>query len=287
MISLFKKNSYKWKAAPVIILVALGCVLLTNGRSSSKPINNGIPEDVQSGIIKNGSSKENSVSEFDIKAGNFSGKMLVVTDPKKIAVGFSKQILQSGEATSEMAKDNNAICSINAGGFKNADANGKIEPAGIIIHNGGIIYSDLKYKNEKFDTVGFKEDGTLIVGKHTMDELNQIGVKEAVSFGPALIINGKPQITEGDGGWGVGPRTAIGQKADGTILLITIDGRSKESVGATLSELQDILIKNGAVNASNLDGGSSSTMYYNGKVINHPSYASGERAVSSAFVVLP
>ena len=78
-------------------------------------------------------------------------------------------------------------------------------------------------------------------------------------------------ITEGDGGWGVGPRTAIGQKKDGTVLFLVIDGRQPGySIGATLRDVQDILFEKGCYIAANLDGGSSSTLYLNGKVVNKP-----------------
>lgn len=111
-------------------------------------------------------------------------------------------------------------------------------------------------------------------------------VVEGISFGPALIVNGEKMITRGDGGWGVGPRTAIGQRKDGTVLFLVIDGRQPGySVGATLRDIQNIMYEEGAVIAANLDGGSSSTLYYNGKVINKPADLLGERMIPTAFVV--
>ena len=90
-------------------------------------------------------------------------------------------------------------------------------------------------------------------------------------------------ITHGDGGWGVGPRTAIGQRKDGTVLFLVIDGRQPGySVGATLRDIQNIMYEEGAVIAANLDGGSSSTLYYNGKVINKPADLLGERMIPTA-----
>lgn len=93
-------------------------------------------------------------------------------------------------------------------------------------------------------------------------------------------------ITGGDGGWGVGPRTAIGQRKDGTVLFLVIDGRQPGySVGATLRDIQNILFEEGAVIAANLDGGSSSTLFFNGKVINKPADLLGERMIPTAFIV--
>lgn len=110
-------------------------------------------------------------------------------------------------------------------------------------------------------------------------------VAEGVTFGPPLIINGKKLITSGDGGWGVAPRTAIGQRKDGTVLLLVIDGRQAGSIGATLLDVQNILYEQGAYVAANLDGGSSTTMFYNGKVVNKPADMLGERLIPTAFIV--
>lgn len=109
---------------------------------------------------------------------------------------------------------------------------------------------------------------------------------EGITFGPPLIVDGKKMITEGDGGWGVGPRTAIGQKKDGTVLFLVIDGRQPGySIGATLRDVQDILFEKGCYIAANLDGGSSSTLYLNGKVVNKPADLLGERMIPTAFIV--
>ncbi len=82
------------------------------------------------------------------------------------------------------------------------------------------------------------------------------------------------------------PRTAMGQRKDGTILLLVIDGRQPGySLGATLIDVQNILYEQGAYVAANLDGGSSSTLFYNGKVVNKPCDMLGERMIPTAFIV--
>ena len=120
----------------------------------------------------------------------------------------------------------------------------------------------------KTELFAIDKQGQMIVGTYSVEDLKEKGVQEAVSFGPSLIIDGKMSEMTGDGGWGIAPRTAIGQKEDGTIILLVIDGRGIGSLGATLKETQEIMYKLGAVNAINLDGGKSSTMYYNGNTIN-------------------
>ena len=134
--------------------------------------------------------------------------------------------------------------------------------------------------------VGFNKEGNLIAGTYSKGEIIEMCAKEGISFGPALIVNGEKMITDGDGGWGVGPRTAIGQRKDGTVLFLVIDGRQPGySVGATLRDLQNILYEEGAVIAANLDGGSSSTLYLNGNVVNKPADLLGERMIPTAFIV--
>ena len=113
-----------------------------------------------------------------------------------------------------------------------------------------------------------------------------MGAVEGITFGPPLIVDGKKMITEGDGGWGVGPRTAIGQKKDGTVLFLVVDGRQPGySLGATLRDVQDILYEQGCYIAANLDGGSSSTLFYNGSVVNKPADLLGERMIPTTFIV--
>ena len=243
-------------------------------------------EEVQ--ILDFGTHHTDRVEIFNIDGGDFIGKMLIITDPTRIIAGYSSQIPKSGETTSTIARKNGAVAAINAGGFMDSSWTGTGgAPMGFIIHDGKVVYNQLKSENVKQDTAAFTDKGMLIVGRHSISQLKKLGVKEGVSFGPPLIVNGKPTITKGDGGWGIAPRTAMGQKGNGEVLLLAVDGRSMDSFGATLRDIQDILLQYGAVNAVNLDGGSSTTIYFNGRVINKPSDKLGERAVPSAFMVMP
>ena len=132
----------------------------------------------------------------------------------------------------------------------------------------------------------FYKSGNLIAGNYNKTQLKEMGAVEGITFGPPLIVDGKKMITEGDGGWGVGPRTAIGQKKDGTVLFLVVDGRQPGySLGATLRDVQDILYEQGCYIAANLDGGSSSTLFYNGSVVNKPADLLGERMIPTTFIV--
>ena len=108
--------------------------------------------------------------------------------------------------------------------------------------------------DESVDFVGFSKSGNLIAGNYDKTELADMKAMEGITFGPPLIVDGKKMITDGDGGWGVGPRTAIGQRKDGTVLFVVIDGRQPGySLGATLRDVQDVLYEKGAYIAANLD----------------------------------
>ena len=234
---------------------------------------------------------DNSIERYDVSGNKFKGYILVINDPTRIKVGYSSKLGEEGQLTSDIAKDNNAIAAINGGGFTDEVAGAKwtgtgANPAGVIMTNGKIVFNNIKNENEKRQVVALTKSGRLLVGDHSAKGMNELGVTEAVSFGPALIVNGKKTINKGDGGWGIAPRTAIAQRKDGAIILLVIDGRQVNSLGATLKEVQDLLFDEyGAYNATNLDGGSSSTLYYNDEVINSPCDSLGERSVPSIIYV--
>ncbi len=108
--------------------------------------------------------------------------------------------------------------------------------------------------------------------------------RDAVTFGPALVVNGEAVSTVGTGG-GLNPRTAIGQRADGAVLLLVIEGRQTASLGATFLDLIEIMLDFDAVNAANLDGGMSSSMAYEGEEILNNCSIKGPRDMPTAFVV--
>ncbi len=236
---------------------------------------------------------DNTIERYEIDGKSFTGYLLVIKNPKRVKVGYSSKLGKAGETTSKIAKTNNAVAAINAGGFTDESASGKLWtgngglPTGIIMSKGKIIYNDYKDDSVKDNIVAITKEGLLLVGKHSVGQLKEKGVTDAVSFGPALIVNGKKTITSGDGGWGKAPRTAIGQRKDGAILLLVIDGKQIKRLAATLRDVQDVLYEHKAYTASNLDGGSSATMYYEGKVINEPDNALGERSIPSAIYVEP
>lgn len=234
---------------------------------------------------------DDSVEVEEISEGSkFKGYMIIVRDPTRIKVGYSSKLGTAGEMTSQIAKAKGAVAAINGGGFTDQTGTSKWTgtggiPTGILISEGNIVSNDLSSNTAKVDVMAITGEGMLLVGPHSINEMTKLGVKEAISFGPALIVNGKTTIKSGDGGWGIAPRTAIGQKKDGTILMLVLDGRQTSSVGASLRDVQNIMVEYGAYNATNLDGGSSTTMYYDNEVLNNPCDPLGERSVPSIVYV--
>ncbi|MHB8983985.1 MAG: phosphodiester glycosidase family protein, partial [Carboxydocellales bacterium] len=228
---------------------------------------------------------DNRIELRPITGKHYQGYLLLIHNPKMVRVITTKDLSVAGEKTSDIAKRVGAVAAINGGGF--LDPNGKGNggfPQGITIHQNKVITG--LGTTEAQEIIGFDKDGVLTIGNFTLNDLQRQGVGETVSFGPQLIKNGLPMV-KGNGGWGIAPRTAIAQKQDGTVIFLTIDGRQLASVGATLKEVQNILLEEGAYNAANLDGGSSTTMFYQGQVINTPANPFGERYVPTAFVVMP
>ena len=222
-----------------------------------------------------------------IESSRYVGYVLEIPDPRRIQVATAANIQEKGDTTSNIAKMNGAVAAINGGGFHdpNGTGTGRL-PYGFILHEGDYIIGKDVGPDESVDSVGFSKSGNLIAGNYDKTELADMKAMEGITFGPPLIVDGKKMITDGDGGWGVGPRTAIGQRKDGTVLFVVIDGRQPGySLGATLRDVQDVLYEKGAYIAANLDGGSSSTLYLNGKVVNKPADLLGERMIPTAFIV--
>lgn len=227
---------------------------------------------------------EKDMELIEIRRSSFKGYLLCVKDPSRVSIGTSKHLGKKGMRVEDIVKEYGAVAGLNAGAFQDDNGHGTGGlPLGILLENGSLLHTDA---SEKHHLIGFDKNNVLVVGDYSMENINTLGIRDAISFRPFLIVNGKPVINKGNGGWGVQPRSAIGQRKDGTVLLLAIDGRQPlVSLGATLKDVQDILLEYGAYNAANLDGGSSTTLIYENKLVNSPSSKYGARYVPSAFIV--
>lgn len=249
---------------------------LRSGRKGSNPVSSNTVSSRSSGI-------SNGTELINVSRKGFKGYLLKVSDPARVKVVATRYLGTRGEKAEDIAKENKAIAVINGGVFSDPKGSGNGgRPLGILISGGNILYKD---PLTTFDIIGMDRNNVLVLGHYTLSQIKQMGIRDAVTFSPFLVVNGTPAITQGDGGWGIAPRTAIGQTRDGTILMMVIDGRQIGSIGATLKNVQDIMLEYGAYNVANLDGGASTVLYYNNQMVNHPSSNYGERLAPSFFIV--
>ncbi len=205
-----------------------------------------------------------------VSGTSYQGFLVAVYDPSRISVATTKYLGKYGESITTVAKRENAIIAMNAGGFYDPDwnSNGAL-PHGTVISNGKVV-SDYEDARVGGGFICFTKENKLILGKMTKEEALAKGCRDAVEFGPYLIVNGKSSFIKENGGWGIAPRTAIGQRKDGIVLMLVINGRIPSSIGADLVDLTEIMENYGAYNAANLDGGSSSELVINQKIVNTP-----------------
>lgn len=227
---------------------------------------------------------------ININEGSMRGYLVAIYDPSKVKMETASSMGNKGEMLVSIAKRTSSVVAMNASGFidPNYNSNGG-RPYGVVIKDGKIV-SNLERANVGGGVIGFTKDNKLILGKMSGDEALKKGVRDAMEFGPYLIVNGKPSFIKGNGGWGTAPRSAIGQRQDGIVLFLVMDGRDYAHGvdGVGMVELTEILAKYGAYNASNLDGGTSSGLVINGELTNKPVNGSGEkltRAIPDAWVV--
>lgn len=231
---------------------------------------------------------EDGILIVEVDGLTYHGEMMIVQDPSRVFVATLDAYGSdySGLTLSQFINKYDAVGGVNAGGFydPNGTGNGGT-PDGLVMGNSEILWGgeDIKYNC----VIGFDENNILHVGTYSGKMAKEMNIVSAVSFapGPVLIINGKPLNEEKALGGGLNPRTAIGQRADGAILILVVDGRQPQSIGATYDDLVDIMLEFGAINAANLDGGSSTRMHYKGTMINECASIIGERGLPNAILV--
>ena len=248
-----------------------------------------LDEDVDAGLITfepfEDTKQESEVKDLEVielSGRTYTAKLIKVRDPSRISLATIYPWRDTGVTLEELAQQNGAIAAIN-GGIYNSTNNSGGRPYGVIVSNGEIQYN----KPNEYPglvLVGFDNDNILQiidVDGMTPAQLEALveekGIRDAVTFQEEssdannhfvqLIINGNPRGMNGVGS-GLNPRTAIGQCADGSVLLLVTDGRGKNGhLGASAADLIEIMTQYGAVNAANLDGGSSTCMYYDGEYL--------------------
>jgi len=220
---------------------------------------------------------------IDLKSATYKGKLMIVRDPSRVFFGSIDTFGGVGITLTEFIKKYDAIACTNAGGFVDEGGHGKGGiPDGIVIRDGKIVYGSAG--GTYGGLVGFDANHVLHVGRMTGQQALNLGIVNGTSFsnGPVIIKDGVRQKGFVSG---INPRTCIGQTADGAVLLAVIEGRMADSLGATYEDLADIMETYGAINAINLDGGSSSGLYYEGERLTRSSSVIGDRPLPTAVIV--
>ena len=235
-------------------------------------------EEIDTNLIKTEVNKEKKLIEIEkVSGNNFEGTMMIVNDPSKISLATTYPWGEYGKELGVIVDEANAIAGVN-GGIYYSSGNKGGRPYGVTVSNGEI--QDISLGLTGLYLIGFDEDNLLrIINLEGMNKdsvkklVKDEKIRDAISFQEEasdknnhfvkLIINGEKRELNGMGS-GANPRTAIGQRKDGSVLILVTDGRGKNGhLGATASDLIEIMAEYGAMNAANLDGGSSSSLYYN------------------------
>ena len=231
--------------------------------------------------------KNNDYKIIGITGKGYSGYLVAVYEPSRIRTVVTAKLGSSGQYLTTMAENNNALIAINGGGFNDPNFNSTGgSPLGITVSNGKYVTTD-SYRGSG-GIIGFTEDDKFVMGKMTVAQAKQNKIRDAVTFGPFLIVNGKSSEVLGNGGWGTAQRTAIGQRKDGIVLFLVLDGRTASRPGADMDDLIEIMERYGAYNAANLDGGTSSVLVVNNIIVNDPIDSAGAhktRPISTGFIL--
>ena len=222
-----------------------------------------------------------------ISGQRYQGFLVAIYDPSRIHIATTSKLGVAGESILQVSEREGAIIAMNAGGFYDPDwnSNGAL-PHGTVISYGKVV-SDFVDAQMGGGFIGFTNENKFILGNMSKDEAIAMGYRDAIEFGPYLIVNGKRSFIKGNGGWGIAPRSAIGQRKDGIVLFLVINGRLATSLGADMVDLTDIMENYGAYNAANLDGGSSSELVIHNEIINTPvaGGTNGLRDMSTFWIV--
>lgn len=221
-----------------------------------------------------------------LEEDTFKGYLTVIYDPSDVELAVPQKLGKMGQSVAKLCKENDGLVGINGGGFEDLDGWGNgSTPYGAIIKDGKLIW---QHDGGNGGLIGFTKDHKMYLTSDSPEQAIKDGMKDAVEFGPFLIVNGKVAKIHGNGGWGVAPRTVIAQRKDGVVLFLVIEGRLPGySIGASMNQVIEVLQRYKAYNAANLDGGASSTMAVNGKLYNRPSAGAeyGGRTVSNAWII--
>ena len=205
-----------------------------------------------------------------LSGDTYNAHVMIVRDPSTVYMGTSTEKYSTaipGKRITEMMDANpDAVAAVNAGAFFDDGTAGSSvgsHPLGLVMADGKCVWSTGQQPGLQ-GFAGFNDENILVVSKKnlTKAEAEELNIRDGCCFGPVLIMDGEPNLEAYNNNSGYNPRTAIGQRADGAVIFVCIDGRQAASLGGTYADIINIMVEYGAVNACNMDGGSSSVMMY-------------------------
>lgn len=208
---------------------------------------------------------------FESHSGDtYNAHIMIVRDPSKVYLGTSTENFSTsipGTRIDDQIETDGAIAGVNAGAFFDngtSDPSVGSVPEGLVYSKGACKWTTGSPPNGIKGFAGFNKDNILVVAQDNLSkaQAEELNIRDGCCFGPVLIMNGEinQEAYNSNSGWN--PRTAIGQRKDGAVVFVCIDGRQAGSMGGTYKDVIDIMIEYGIVNACNMDGGSSSIMVY-------------------------
>lgn len=208
---------------------------------------------------------------FESHSGDtYNAHIMIVRDPSKVYLGTSTENFSTsipGTRIDDQIETDGAIAGVNAGAFFDngtSDPSVGSVPEGLVYSKGACKWTTGSPPNGIKGFAGFNKDNILVVAQDNLSKAKaeELNIRDGCCFGPVLIMNGEinQEAYNSNSGWN--PRTAIGQRKDGAVVFVCIDGRQAGSAGGTYKDVIDIMIEYGVVNACNMDGGSSSIMVY-------------------------
>lgn len=273
--SLIEASATKW--IPALFIGEERVAEITSAESGSSLTDD--VTDTSQVIIQKDSAISTSSNEWDnypdgIRIESYAGDtynahIMIVRDPSQVYMGTSTESFSTsipGKRLNAVMEEENVLAGVNAGAFNDdgtASSTVGSCPLGLVMSGGKCVWTSGKQPGlEGF--AGFTTDDVLVVSTTnlTKAQAEEMNIRDGCCFGPVLIMNGEVNMDAYNMNSGFNPRTAIGQRADGAVIFVCVDGRQAGSIGGTYADVIDIMVEYGAVNACNMDGGSSSIMYY-------------------------
>lgn len=273
--SLIEASATKW--IPALFIGEERVAEITSAGSGSSLSDD--VTDTSQVIIQKDSAISASSNEWDnypdgIRIESYAGDtynahIMIIRDPSQVYMGISTESFSTsipGKRLNAVMEEENVLAGVNAGAFNDdgtASSTVGSCPLGLVMSGGKCVWTSGKQPGlEGF--AGFTTDDVLVVSTTnlTKAQAEEMNIRDGCCFGPVLIMNGEVNMDAYNMNSGFNPRTAIGQRADGAVIFVCVDGRQAGSIGGTYADVIDIMVEYGAVNACNMDGGSSSIMYY-------------------------